>query len=32
MNDYDTLIPRRLDTPARILVWDPSQVGLLVTP
>ncbi len=31
MNDYDTLIPRRLDTPARILVWDPSQVGLLVT-
>lgn len=30
MNDLDTLIPRRLDEPARILVWDPSQVGLLV--
>jgi TraL protein. len=30
MNDLDTLIPRRLDMPARILVWDPSQVGLLV--
>ena len=26
----DTRIPTRLDEPARILMWDASQVGLLV--
>lgn len=31
MQDENTLIPRRLDTPARILVWDPNQVVLLVS-
>lgn len=30
MSDLDTRIPASLDVPARILMWDTTQVGLLV--
>lgn len=30
MSDLDTRIPSSLDEPARILMWDTSQVGVLV--
>ena len=30
MGNLDTRIPTSLDVPARILMWDSTQVGLLV--
>ena len=30
MSNLDTRIPTSLDAPARILMWDSTQVGLLV--